>query len=139
MPKRSWPAACGWRVWAPHWRLRKQRKPEAHANLGDGLCAGHCYASTIINGRNRMGNDTGHGARFSVSQVNDGLWVVVDDAKAKRLIASCRNRDAELMIAALMNGNAPPADSKRNELRWHRRYILDGRAEAGWPPPLAGA
>jgi hypothetical protein len=43
--------------------------------------SGHCYASTIINGRNRMGNDTGHGARFPVSQVNDGPWVVVDDAR----------------------------------------------------------
>jgi hypothetical protein len=64
----------------------------------------------------KVGNDTGHGARFSASQVNDGLWVVVDDAKAKRLIASCPNRDAALMIAALMNGNAEAAMIRRRAL-----------------------
>jgi hypothetical protein len=49
-----------------------------------------CYASTIINGRNRMGNDAGHGARFSISQ---GPWVVVDDTKAKRLGRPALNAD----------------------------------------------
>jgi hypothetical protein len=48
--------------------------------------------------------------------VNDGLRVAVDDAKAKRLIASCPNRDAALMIAALMNGNAEAAMIRRRAL-----------------------
>jgi hypothetical protein len=36
-------------------------------------------------------------------------WLVVDDAKGKRLVASCPNIEAALMIAALMNGNAAVA------------------------------
>jgi hypothetical protein len=58
-----------------------------------------------------MGNDTG--ARFTVTQVTDGPWVVVDDTKGKRLVASCPNKDAAMMIAALMNGNAEAAMARR--------------------------
>jgi hypothetical protein len=52
-----------------------------------------------------MGHDTGHGARLSVAQMNDRAWIVVDDTKSKRLVASCPNKDAAMMIAALTNGN----------------------------------
>ena len=52
-------------------------------------------------------------ALFSVMQVKHGPWVVVDDAKGKRLVASCPNLDAALMVAALMNGNAEAAMERR--------------------------
>jgi hypothetical protein len=58
-------------------------------------------------------NDDPRNARFSATQVKDGPWVVVDDANAKRLLASCPNRNAALMIAALMNGNTAAATKRR--------------------------
>jgi hypothetical protein len=57
--------------------------------------------------------DPCHGARFSVSQMKDGPWLVVDDRHGKRLVASCPNMDAALMVAAIMNGNAEAAMERR--------------------------
>jgi len=55
-------------------------------------------------------------ARFSVSQVNDCPWLVVDDNKGGRLVASCPARDIALMVAALMNGNPEAAMERRKSV-----------------------
>lgn len=46
---------------------------------------------------------------FSVVQVKDGPWVVVDGADHRRRIASCVDADTARMIAALMNDDADQA------------------------------
>jgi hypothetical protein len=55
-------------------------------------------------------------ARFSVSQVKDGPWLVVDEIKGRTLVASCPSRDVALMIAALMNGNPEAAIERRKSV-----------------------
>ena len=61
-----------------------------------------------------MDDETPHIARFSISPLKDGgPWVVVDDTKGKRLIATCPNMDIALMVAALMNGNPTAAIARR--------------------------
>jgi hypothetical protein len=61
-----------------------------------------------------VNNEASHTARFSISPVKQGgPWVVVDDAKDKRLVATCSSVDIALMLAALMNGNSNAAIERR--------------------------
>jgi hypothetical protein len=43
--------------------------------------------------------------RFTVVQIKDGPWVVVEQHDHRRRIASCADADAARMIAAFMNGD----------------------------------
>ena len=52
--------------------------------------------------------------RFSVVQIKDGPWVVVDGFDHRRRIASCADAGAARMIAALMNGDLPQAIVERD-------------------------
>jgi len=52
--------------------------------------------------------------RFSVVQIKDGPWVVVDRWDHRRRIASCADDSAARMIAALMNGDVPQAIADRD-------------------------
>jgi hypothetical protein len=54
------------------------------------------------------------GARFSVVQIKDGPWIVVDHRRRRRTIASCVDEVAAHMIAALMNGNVDEAIAGRD-------------------------
>ena len=51
--------------------------------------------------------------RFSILQIKDGPWIIVDRLDHRRRIASCIDSGAAQMIAALMNGNVEQA-SKRS-------------------------
>jgi hypothetical protein len=53
--------------------------------------------------------------RFSVVQVQDGPWLVVDRAHDRRMVASCPDADAAKMIAAVMNGQIDEAMARRDE------------------------
>ena len=52
--------------------------------------------------------------RFSVVQIKDGPWVVVDRTDHRRRIASCLDAGAAAMIAALMNGDVDQALAHRD-------------------------
>jgi hypothetical protein len=52
--------------------------------------------------------------RFSVVQIEDGPWVVVDGRDHRRRIASCVDAVAAEMIAALMNGDVERAIAHRD-------------------------
>jgi hypothetical protein len=52
--------------------------------------------------------------RFSVVQIKDGPWVVVDCFDHRRRIASCADAGAARMIAALMNGDIHQALADRD-------------------------
>ncbi len=43
--------------------------------------------------------------RFTVVQIKDGPWIVVEQRDHRRRIASCADADAARMIAAFMNGD----------------------------------
>ncbi len=43
--------------------------------------------------------------RFTVVQIKDGPWIVVEQRDHRRRIASCASADAAKMIAAFMNGD----------------------------------
>ena len=51
--------------------------------------------------------------RFSVVQIKDGPWIVVDRLDHRRRIASCGGAIAAHMIAALMNGDVEQAVAGR--------------------------
>jgi hypothetical protein len=51
--------------------------------------------------------------RFSVVQVKDGPWLVVDGADHRRLIASCADAETAQMVMALMNGDFEQAVAGR--------------------------
>ncbi len=52
--------------------------------------------------------------RFSIVQIKDGPWVVVDRKDHRRRIASCIDPCAAEMIAALMNGEIEQAIAARD-------------------------
>ena len=52
--------------------------------------------------------------RFSVVQIKDGPWIVVDRWDHRRRIASCAHDSAARMIAALMNGDVHQALADRD-------------------------
>ena len=52
--------------------------------------------------------------RFSVFQIKDGPWIVVDRLDHRRRIASCHDAGAAGMIAALMNGDVDQAVALRD-------------------------
>ncbi|WP_147262835.1 hypothetical protein [Roseiarcus fermentans] len=52
--------------------------------------------------------------RFSIVQIKDGPWVVVDRQDHRRRIASCVDAGAAEMIAALMNGDLDQAIAVRD-------------------------
>jgi hypothetical protein len=52
--------------------------------------------------------------RFSVVQIKDGPWIVVDGSDHRRRIASCVDAGAARMIAALMNGDVAQAIVERD-------------------------
>ena len=53
--------------------------------------------------------------RFSVVQIKDGPWIVVDRACDRRMVASCPHAGAAKMIVALMNGHVAQAVESRDE------------------------
>lgn len=53
--------------------------------------------------------------RFSVVQIQDGPWLVVDRANDRRMVASCPDAGAARMIAAMMNGQLDEAMDGRDE------------------------
>ena len=53
--------------------------------------------------------------RFSIVQIEDGPWIVVDRAHDRRMVASCPDAGAAKMIAALMNGQIDEALAGRDE------------------------
>ena len=53
--------------------------------------------------------------RFSVVQIKDGPWIVVDRACDRRMVASCPEPGAAKMIVALMNGRIDEAVESREE------------------------
>jgi hypothetical protein len=54
-------------------------------------------------------------ARFSVVQIKDGPWIVVDQACDRRMVASSPHVDAAKMIAALLNGHIDQAVESRED------------------------
>ena len=60
-------------------------------------------------------NDMETEMRFSILQIKDGPWIVVDRMDHRRRIAGCIDSGAALMIAALMNGNVEHVTSCRVE------------------------
>jgi hypothetical protein len=55
-------------------------------------------------------------SRFSVVQIKDAPWIVVDQACARRMVASSPLVDAAKMIAALMNGHIDQALESRGNM-----------------------
>ena len=53
--------------------------------------------------------------RFSILQIKDGPWIVVNRLDHRRRIAGCIDLGAAQMIAALMNGNVERATACRVE------------------------
>ena len=53
--------------------------------------------------------------RFSILQIKDGPWIIVDRLDHRRRIAGCIDLGAAQMIAALMNGNVEQATACRVE------------------------
>ena len=53
--------------------------------------------------------------RFSILQIKDGPWIVVDRLEHRRSIAICVDSGAAQMIAALMNGDVEHATGWRDE------------------------
>jgi hypothetical protein len=53
--------------------------------------------------------------RFSIVQIEDGPWIVVDREHDRRMVASCPDGGAAKMIAALMNGQIDEALAGRDE------------------------
>ena len=52
--------------------------------------------------------------RFTVVQIKDGPWIVVEQHDHRRRIASCAGADAARMIAAFMNGDFEEAIAGRD-------------------------
>ena len=48
-------------------------------------------------------------ARFSVTEVRGGPWIVTDQMRANRLVASSPHLDVADMVAAFMNGDTDRA------------------------------
>jgi hypothetical protein len=55
----------------------------------------------------------GDSMRFSIFQIEDGPWIVVDRTDHRRWIASCADAGAARLIAALMNGDIGQATAGR--------------------------
>ena len=55
-------------------------------------------------------------SRFSVVQIKDAPWIVVDKAMSRRMVASSPLVDAAEMIAALMNGHFDQAVESRGDM-----------------------
>lgn len=53
--------------------------------------------------------------RFSIVQIEDGPWIVVDRAQDRRMVASCLDASAAKMIVALMNGQIDEALAGRDK------------------------
>ncbi len=51
--------------------------------------------------------------RFSVIEVRDGPWLVLDLARDRKVVASCFDPEAAETFAALMNGDAEGAMLRR--------------------------
>ncbi len=65
--------------------------------------------------RQRKENDMTTEMRYSILQIKDGPWIVVDRLDHRCRIASCIDSGAAKMIAALMNGDVEHATAYRDE------------------------
>jgi hypothetical protein len=63
-----------------------------------------------------MGVMVSEGVRFSITQLRDGPWLVVDDRNRKRLVASCPEENAARAIAAFINGDVDAAVTFQKQL-----------------------
>jgi hypothetical protein len=52
--------------------------------------------------------------RFSVIEVKDGPWLVLDLARDRKIVASCFDTHAAETFAALMNGDVQSAIARRD-------------------------
>ena len=62
--------------------------------------------------------------RFSIVEIKDGPWIVVDRLDHRRRIASCVDACAAAMIAALMNGDLDQAIAGREAVTGSGRPAL---------------
>jgi hypothetical protein len=53
--------------------------------------------------------------RFFVFQIEDGPWLVLDQARNRKTVASCSDPRAAETFASLMNGDIETAVAGRNE------------------------
>jgi hypothetical protein len=49
--------------------------------------------------------------RYHVSRVNDGPWLVLDEGRWRRIVATCPQEQDAKAIAALMNGDVERAST----------------------------
>ena len=73
----------------------------------------HCDRARAVKGKSNAAME--RPMRFFVFKIEDGPWLVLDQARDRKTVASCSDSGAAETFAALMNGDFQYAMARRDE------------------------